>query len=181
MEIKPLRLKGTFEIISRRNGDSRGYFMRTYDRRIFADLGLQPVWEQESQSFNIRRDTIRGLHFQKPPLVETKFVSVLQGAIWDVFVDLRKDSETYGQWDSIELTAENDRAVYIPKGFAHGFRTLAENTLIAYKIDVLYQAELAGGIRWNDPSLNVNWQTQTPIISPRDEQLEFLENFISPF
>jgi dTDP-4-dehydrorhamnose 3,5-epimerase len=181
MRIESLRLSGTYRINLQRIGDARGYFMRFYDRKIFSEHGLTTEWEQESVSFNQSKDTVRGLHFQLPPLVETKLVRVVRGAIWDVFVDLRKDSETYGQWDALELSAENETAVYIPKGFAHGFRTLSENALVEYKIDVPYQADLASGIRWNDEKLNIDWNVENPIISERDERLALLSDFNSPF
>ncbi|HLM59625.1 MAG TPA: dTDP-4-dehydrorhamnose 3,5-epimerase [Pyrinomonadaceae bacterium] len=181
MQIKPRKLDGVFEIKLERIGDERGYFMRFYDREIFVRHNLQTVWEQESVSFNQAKDTVRGLHFQMPPLVETKIVRVAAGAIWDVFVDLRKDSETYGEWDALELSAENNLAVYIPKGFAHGFRTLAENTIVEYKIDVPYQSDLASGIRWNDQTLNIDWRIENPIISARDAEQQFFISFDSPF
>ncbi|MBA3632985.1 MAG: dTDP-4-dehydrorhamnose 3,5-epimerase [Acidobacteria bacterium] len=181
MYIEPLKLKDTYKINLKRIGDSRGYFMRFYDREIFARRGLQIVWEQESLSFNQAKDTVRGLHFQLPPFAETKIVRVVQGAIMDVFVDLRKGSETYGKWDALELSAENDTAVYIPKGFAHGFRTLTENTMVEYKIDVPYQANLASGIRWNDGTLGIDWKVENPIISARDGELQFFDSFDSVF
>lgn len=181
MEIKPLKLKGTFRLNFERRGDSRGYFMRFYDRARFAECGLPTVWEQESVAFNQAKDTIRGLHFQMPPLVEAKIVRVVQGAIWDVFVDLRKDSETYGKWDSLDLSAEKDTAVYLPKGFAHGYRTLSANTKIEYKIDVPYNADLAGGIRWNDETLGIDWKVENPTTSARDAGLQLLGSFDSPF
>ncbi len=181
MHIESLKLKGAYKIIFKRLGDSRGYFMRFYDRQIFSEHNLQTVWEQESVSFNQAKDTVRGLHFQLPPLVETKIVRVVQGAIWDVFVDLRKDSETYGQWDALELSAENETAAYIPKGFAHGFRTLSENTLVEYKIDVPYQADLASGISWKDIKLNIDWKVENPIVSARDAELGLFTDFDSPF
>ena len=181
MHIKPRKLNGIFEITLERINDARGYFMRFYNRQIFAEHGLQSVWEQESVSFNKNKNTLRGLHFQLPPYNETKIVRVAQGALLDVFVDLRKDSETYGEWDGIELSAENDTAVYIPKGFAHGFKTLTENTLVEYKIDASYNAESASGIRWNDASLAVEWNTENPIISARDAELQFFADFDSPF
>ena len=109
--------------------------MRFYNRGIFAAHNLQTVWQQESVSFNEEKNTLRGLHFQMPPHDETKIVRVVSGAIMDVFADLRKDSETYGKWDSIELSADNDTAVYIPKGFAHGFKTIAAEHSGRIKID----------------------------------------------
>ena len=181
MLIESLKLQGTYKINFKRIGDSRGYFMRFYDREIFSEHGLQTVWEQESVSFNRAKDTLRGLHFQLPPLVETKIVRVIQGAIWDVFVDLRKDSETYGEWDALELSAENETAVYIPKGFAHGFRTLSDDAAIEYKIDAAYRADLASGVRWDDKNLNIAWNLENPIISERDAALPSLVSFESPF
>jgi len=181
MQIAPLRLKDACRIKLERITDARGYFMRFYNREIFAAHGLQTVWEQESVSFNKDKNTVRGLHFQFPPFNETKIVRVVKGAIFDVFVDLRKGSETYGEWDAIELSAENDTAVYIPKGFAHGFKTLAENTLVEYKIDALYNAESAGGIRWNDAELAIDWNTENLIMSARDAALPALADFDSPF
>lgn len=177
MNIKPLKLEGTFEINFERVADERGFFMRLYDRQKFADHTLQTRWEQESLSFNRRKDTLRGLHFQLPPQAETKIVRVVRGAILDVFVDLRTDSSTFGKWDAVELSDENARAVYIPKGFAHGFRTLTDNTLIEYKIDVPYQAELADGILWNDKDLNIDWNIENPIISERDRNLKVFRDF----
>lgn len=181
MQIEPLKLDGTFKIKLERIGDNRGYFMRFYNRDIFAAHGLQTVWEQESVSFNKEKNTLRGLHFQLPPFNETKIVRAVQGAIWDVFVDLRKDSATYGEWDAIELSAENDTAVYIPKGFAHGFKTLTDNALVEYKIDANYSAESASGIRWNDEELNIDWNIENPITSERDGKLPLFRDFVSPF
>ena len=181
MQIKPLKLAGTFAIHSDRATDERGYFMRTYDRACFAEYGLKTVWQQESLSFNLAPDTIRGLHFQTPLFAETKVVRVLQGAILDVFVDLRKDSVTYGSWDAADLSSENGEAVYIPAGFAHGFRTLEPNTLVEYKIDVAYAPENSGGILWNDKTLDIDWQTENSIVSQRDDQLPPFDAFVSPF
>lgn len=181
MQLRQRKLEGPFELIFEPVRDDRGVFLRHYDRKFFADNGLQTVWEQESVSFNSSKSTLRGLHFQMPPLVEAKIVRVTYGAIWDVFVDLRTDSATYGQWDALELSASISNGIYIPKGFAHGFCTLAENTIVEYKIDVAYRPDLAGGIRWNDPSLAVDWKVEDPIISDRDANLQFFADFNSPF
>ena len=181
MQIEPLRLKGAYRIKLERIGDARGYFMRFYNREIFAAYNLQTVWQQESVSFNKKKNTLRGLHFQLPPFNETKIVRVASGAIYDVLVDLRKDSETCGEWEAIELSAENDTAVYIPKGFAHGFKTLADDTLVEYKIDANYNAESASGIRWNDADLAIDWKAENPIMSERDGKLPFFADFDSPF
>jgi len=181
VEITPLKLSGTFLIASPRRSDERGYFMRAYDRRAFAGMGLVTDWEQESLSFNREAGTIRGLHFQMPPAIETKMVRVLSGGILDVFVDLRRDSQTYGKWDSVLLSADEGKAVYLAAGFAHGFRTLEPETLIAYKIDVPYSPESAGGLRWDDPDLNIDWGISDAIISDRDARLDNFKEFNSPF
>lgn len=181
MQIEPLKLEGTYKIKLERIEDTRGYFMRFYNRDIFASYNLQTNWVQESVSFNKKKNTLRGLHFQMPPHDETKIVRVVSGTITDFFVDLRKSSPTYGKWDSIDLSAKNDTAVYIPKGFAHGFVTLEENTLVEYKIDANYSAESASGILWNDEDLAIEWNAEDPVISERDGQFQRFADFVSPF
>lgn len=181
MEIIPLKLEGSFEIRLAPRGDERGYFMRTYDRQMFAANGLQTEWMQENQSLSAQFNTVRGLHFLLPPHTETKLVRAVQGTILDVFVDLRRASKTFGQWDSIELSEGNHRAVYIPKGFAHGFCTLTERAVVQYKVDSSYVAESDAGIRWNDPAIGINWNVLNPILSERDKNLTLLSEFDSPF
>lgn len=181
MEIKPLKLKGSFEILLKRIGDSRGYFMETYSRRLFTEYGLQTDWVQENQSLSEHRHTVRGLHFQIPPAAQTKLVRVMRGEILDVFVDLRSGSATYGQWDSVKLSEENAKAVYIPRGFAHGFCTLTENVVIQYKVDNHYAPELEQGIRWNDSDIAVEWNVAEPILSAKDANLPFYKDFVSRF
>jgi len=172
MQIKPLKLGGTFEISMEPRRDQRGYFARSYDREIFTANGLNTNWVQENQSQSIQKDTIRGLHFQHPPFTETKLVRVVQGAILDVFVDIRKDSETFGQWDSVELTEDNFKYVYIPKGFAHGFRTLTEIATVQYKVDCVYSPEHDAGIFWNDEDLQIAWgNVDDPLVSEKDSKL----------
>jgi len=181
MDIKPLKLKGSFEIQLFPKGDIRGYFMRTYDYDTFVHQGLQTKWIQENQSLSTDINIVRGLHFLKPPYTETKLIRVVQGKILDVFVDLRKNSKTFGQWDSIELSEDNYKAVYIPKGFAHGFLALTKTVLVTYKVDSAYVPEYDSGIRWNDPDVGINWTITSPILSERDKNLPFLADFISPF
>lgn len=181
MEIKPLKLGGTFEITLTPHVDDRGYFVRAYDEKLFAQHGLQTHWLHDNQSRSARSHTLRGLHFQRPPHAETKLVRVVWGSVMDAFVDLRTESETYGQWDSIQLSADNFKMVYIPAGFAHGFCTLEPGTIVAYKVDSEYAPAFEGGLRWDDPALNISWPTTDPALSPRDRDHEFFENFISPF
>ncbi len=181
MNIKPLKLEGTFEIELSPIGDHRGYFLMTYSRKIFQEHGLQTEWLQENQSLSRAKHTIRGLHFQHPPHAETKLLRVIQGAMLDVFVDLRKSSPTYGKWDSIELTRDNNKMVYIPRGFAHGFCTLTENTIAQYKVDNLYCQEAEGSLRWNDPDIAIEWPATDPVLSDKDQNAPFMKDFLSPF
>ena len=181
MEIRPLRLRGTHEVLMDPQHDDRGYFVRTYDAAVFRAKGLQTSWVQENRSLSKRKGLIRGLHFQKPPHAETKLVQVVVGAIVDVFVDLRKDSDTFGQWDSIELSADYQRMVYIPKGFAHGFCTLTDEAMVLYKVDSYFAPEFEGGLSWNDENLNIRWPTDEPYLSAKDRGLPSLKELKSPF
>lgn len=181
MEIKPLKLEGTFEIILKRFGDARGYFMETYSQNVFAEHDLQTNWVQENQSLSEKKQTIRGLHFQLPPFAQAKLVRAVQGEILDVFVDIRKGSKTYGKWDAIHLSADNCKAVYVPRGFAHGFCTLTDNAIIQYKVDNPYAPDHDSGIRWNDSDINIDWETQNPILSAKDEKSQLFKDFVSPF
>ncbi|GAA3406326.1 dTDP-4-dehydrorhamnose 3,5-epimerase [Paenibacillus hodogayensis] len=178
MRIQPCALPGVYEITPTPRSDHRGYFMRTYDRKIWADHGLDRQWVQENESFSQRKGTIRGLHLQLPPYAETKLVRVTKGAIFDVFVDLRADSATFGQWGSIELTADNRKMVYIPSGFAHGFCTLADDCAVAYKVDNFYTPAYEGGVIWNDGTLGIAWPLEgEPVISSKDSLLPSLQMF----
>lgn len=181
MKIRPLKLNGTFEITLTPKADERGYFMRSYDRQIFADAGLVTGWQQENQSLSTQRGTIRGLHFQKPPFSETKLVRVISGSIFDIFVDLRAGSETYGQWDSVDLDANTHKMVYVPRGFAHGFCTLSSEAIVQYKVDSAYAPEHEDGIRWNDPDLAIEWPEMSYFVSERDQQLQLFRDFKTPF
>ncbi|MGC9994040.1 MAG: dTDP-4-dehydrorhamnose 3,5-epimerase [Terriglobia bacterium] len=181
MEITPRRLNGTYQIVLAPHGDERGYFMRVWDEQLSRQHGLTTAWVQENQSLSRRKGIIRGLHFQRPPHAETKLVRVAAGAILDVFVDLRKGSHTYGQWDSLELSAENHRVVYIPRGFAHGFCTLTDEALVVYKVDAYYAPESEGGLRWDDEVLRINWPTRDPLVSDKDKRLPSFKEFVSPF
>ena len=181
MEIRALKLSGTCEIGLVPQHDDRGYFMRTYDRELFAGMGLATSWAQESQSLSLRSGTIRGLHFQRPPYAESKLVQVVAGAVFDVFVDLRKDSKTFGQWDSIELSSAVQNMVYIPKGFAHGFCTLTTETLVVYKMDAPYSPASQDGLKWNDETLNIKWPTRDPFLSVRDRTFGSFADLATPF
>ena len=151
-----------------RHADERGFFARTWCVREFTEHGLDPALAQCSVSFNRRRGTLRGLHYQAPPSAEVKLVRCTRGALFDVALDLRPDSPTFRAWVGVELTEADGRALYIPRGFAHGFLTLAEKTEVAYQISTPYAPEAARGIRWNDPFHRIEWPGPVEVIAPRD-------------
>ena len=139
------------------HGDARGYFMETYSTRNFAAIGIDTVFVQDNQSFSSQKGILRGIHFQNNPMAQAKLVRVTKGAVLDVAVDLRKGSPTYRQWVSVELSAENKRMLFIPRGFGHGFRTLTDDVEFCYKVDNLYSKKCDRGIRYNDPAIGVDW------------------------
>jgi dTDP-4-dehydrorhamnose 3,5-epimerase len=178
---EPLKLAGTFAIKLKPYPDERGYLVVTYADDLFAKQGLVTSWVQDNQSVS-RRGVIRGLHFQVPPHQETKLVRVVAGAVWDVFVDLRRASPTFGQWDAIELSEDNYTMAYIPRGFAHGFCALTDRAVVAYKVDGLFAPAASGGIRWNDPTVAIRWpEAGEPIVSDRDRKLPLLKDITVPF
>lgn len=177
MIIKPGRLQGIYEISLIPNSDHRGHFTRTFDQQIYQDHGLDWNWVQENRSFSSRKGTIRGMHLQFGEYAETKLIRVTKGAIFDVFVDLRQESPTFGSWDSVLLTENNNKMVYISKGFAHGFCTLQEDCEVVYKVDRPYAPQHEGGVRWNDEALRITWPILKPVISDRDLQLPTLQEF----
>ncbi len=170
MEIKERKLKGVFEITLTPHIDNRGFFMRTFDENIFANFGINYKWVQENHARSNKKGIVRGLHFQLPPFTETKFVRCVKGKIIDVFVDLRKNSPTFGEWDSIVLSEENKKGIVIPRGFAHGYCTLTEFSDVLYKVDNYYHPEAESAILWNDPDININWPVKNPIISKKDSK-----------
>jgi dTDP-4-dehydrorhamnose 3,5-epimerase len=165
---------GVFMIEPERHCDARGHFTRTFCRAEFAARGLCADFVQTSASVNTQRGTLRGLHYQAAPAAETKLVRVVRGAAYDVAVDLRLDSPTYGRWVAAELSAENGRILYIPAGCAHGFQTLADDTELLYQIAPDYEPALSCGVRWNDPTLGIAWPIANPILSERDRTLPVL-------
>jgi len=166
-------LPGAWLLEPERFEDERGFFARTYCREEFAARGLDPTVAQCSVSFNHRRGTLRGLHFQAPPHEEVKLVRVTRGAVWDVIVDLRAESRTFKQHFSIVLSAEKGNQLYIPKGMAHGFQTLEDATEVLYQISEPYTAQSARGYRWDDPAFAIPWPESVTVISERDRELSF--------
>jgi dTDP-4-dehydrorhamnose 3,5-epimerase len=161
-------LDGLFVVEPDQSADDRGYFARTWCREAFADKGLDTDLAQCSTSFNRRRGTLRGLHFQAPPHEETKLVRCTRGRIFDVALDMRAGSATHGKWWAAELTADNGHMMFIPAGFAHGFQTLEDASEVFYQISAAYVPGAARGVRWDDPALAIEWPLPDPILSDRD-------------
>jgi dTDP-4-dehydrorhamnose 3,5-epimerase len=168
MQVIKSKLKGAKLIEPKVFGDHRGFFMESYSKKQYEDLGINDEFIQDNHSLSVPAGTLRGLHFQLEPKAQTKLVRVTSGAIYDVIVDIRKGSPTFGQWEGYIITAANKRQLLIPKGFAHGFCTLVENTEVLYKVDEYYAPEQDAGILWNDPDLGIDWPVLAPILSDKD-------------
>lgn len=168
MRFTPTRLADATLLDIEPHRHERGFFARSWCRNELAAHGLDSAIAQESISFNLRRGTLRGLHFQRPPHEETKIVRCTRGAIFDVLVDLRPGSPTYRRCEGFELTAENRRAIYIPKGFAHGFQTLIDEAEIVYQISAFHAQDAAAGYRYDDPAFGIAWPLPVSAISARD-------------
>ena len=170
-------------ISPRRFGDERGWFVETYNSEKYALLGVGVQFKQDNHSLSRSPWVLRGLHFQTPPRGQDKLVRCVRGRIWDVAVDVRKHSPTFGQWVAAELSAENGHQLFVPVGFAHGFLTLEPDTEVEYKVSDLYEPECDGGLIWNDPTLAVAWPLDgaAPVLSDKDTRLPALADFDSPF
>jgi dTDP-4-dehydrorhamnose 3,5-epimerase len=163
------KLKGAFILEPQCVGDERGFFARTFCFNEFTELNLKTNFVQCNVSFNNKKGTLRGMHFQVEPFAETKIVRCTMGAAYDVIIDLRPESPTFKEWISVELTAENRVSIYIPEGFAHGFQTLTDNTELFYQMAEFYHAESARGVRWNDPAFGIDWhELPERIMNKRD-------------
>ncbi len=163
------RLKGVYIIDMEPIRDERGFFARSFCQNDFTEHGLKVNVAQCNVSFNKKKGTLRGMHFQHPPKAEAKLVRCTRGKIYDVVIDLRPGSPTYCQWEAVELTADNYRALYIPEEVAHGFQTLEDNSEVFYQMYEFYAPEYAGGVRWDDPAFGITWPLPRPIISERDQ------------
>ena len=182
MKFIETKLKGVFIIEPEKFEDDRGFFARTFCRREFESYGLNPNVVQCNISYNKKKGTLRGMHYQIAPYEEAKLVSCIRGAIYDVIIDLRPDSPTYCQWDAITLYGFNfsthplippssNKLLYIPEGFAHGFITLSDDTAVFYQMSEFYMPEYTGGIRWNDPSFKISWPMDVAVIAEKDKTL----------
>ncbi|MDF2953365.1 MAG: dTDP-4-dehydrorhamnose 3 [Thermodesulfobacterium sp.] len=158
--------------------DHRGFFMESYNKKDFEEIGLFFNFVQDNHSLSIHAFVLRGLHFQLNPKAQAKVVRCLKGAIYDVVVDIRKGSPTFGKWIGVILTEYNKRQIVVPKGFAHGVLTLVPNTEILYKVDEYYSPEHDRSIRWNDPDLKIDWPTSNPILSEKDKNAPFLKDIL---
>ncbi len=164
------KLKGAFILEPQRLEDERGFFARTFCQEEFKVHGLDPRLAQCSISHNKKKGTLRGMHFQVAPYEETKLVHCTRGAIFDVIIDLRAASSTFKKWIAVELTSDDHRMLYIPRGFAHGFQTLEDGSEVFYEISEFYHPECATGVRWNDPAFGIEWPIPGAIVVARDQQ-----------
>ena len=168
MKFQETELNGAYLIELERSEDERGFFTRVWDKKLYEEKGLNSELLQISLSYSKKRGTLRGMHFQKKPFEETKLVRCTKGKIFDVIIDLQPESSTYKKWFSIELSADNLQALYIPEGFAHGFQTLEDNCEVCYHMSNWFSLEHARGIRWDDKEFDIKWPIENPIISKKD-------------
>lgn len=183
MEVINTNIPGVMLLKPRYFFDQRGYFVETYNKRSAQDLGVTACFVQDNQSLSIKRGTVRALHFQVPPKSQAKLVRVLRGSIYDVAVDLRTGSSTYGHWVAVTLTSNGGEQLFVPRGFGHGFCTLEPNTEVAYKVDEYYAPEWERGLAWDDPTLAIDWPIAPgdAILSDKDRKLGRFTDFVSPF
>ncbi|QEC51283.1 dTDP-4-dehydrorhamnose 3,5-epimerase [Anseongella ginsenosidimutans] len=180
MQITPTPLEGVLIFEPRVFHDSRGYFLESFNKKVLKENNLAFDFVQDNQSLS-QQNTLRGLHFQAPPYAQAKLVRVARGAVLDVVVDIRKTSPTYGKHFSIVLSDENNLQLLIPEGFAHGFLVIENNTVFVYKCSQYYHKESEGGIFWADKHLAIDWGTDNPIVSEKDQLLPQFDSFESPF
>ena len=173
-------IKGLYLIESDCFGDNRGWFMETFNEAKFHEMGIDAKFVQDNLSYSAQKGTLRGMHYQRAPHSQAKLVRCIRGAIVDVVVDIRKGSPTYGKWVSFELSEENKKMLFIPKGMAHGFLTITDEVLFQYKCDELYNKESEGGIRYDDPTINIDWGSLLngiePVLSEKDKTAPCLED-----
>ena len=179
----PLAISDVLLLQPKKFSDHRGYFLETFSHREFLRAGIKCNFVQDNQSLSVRRGTIRGLHVQLPPHAQAKLIRVLKGAIFDVAVDLRHRSPTFGRWCGATISAENHNQLFVPRGFAHAFCTLDSNTEVAYKVDDYYASECEAGVIWNDPILDIDWPVAPGevVVSDKDSRLPRFSTFESPF
>jgi dTDP-4-dehydrorhamnose 3,5-epimerase len=162
-------LAGAYIIEIDKHADDRGFFARTYCQNLFREIGIQDTFVQSNISFNLKKGTLRGMHFQAEPHAESKIVSCFTGEIYDVIIDLRTSSDTYCEWFGIFLNDRDNKSLYIPRGFAHGFQTMQDSCLVHYQMGSFYNPEYARGIRWNDSCFKISWPRAVTSVSVKDE------------
>ncbi|NUU60995.1 dTDP-4-dehydrorhamnose 3,5-epimerase [Paenibacillus agri] len=176
MKVTPLKLQGASLLEPVVHGDSRGFFMESYNEQTMHSLGITHNFIQDNHSLSAEVGVLRGLHYQLNPKAQTKLIRVLSGVIYDVIVDVRRNSPTFGQWVGVILSEHNKRQLLVPKGFAHGFCTLVPNTQVLYKVDEYYSPQHDCGILWNDPALGIDWPVTNPILSDKDQRHPLLKD-----
>ncbi len=186
VQVIPTGLSGVVVVVPTRHGDHRGFFSETWNRSRLAAAGLDIDFVQDNQSLSAATGTLRGLHFQAPPHAQDKLVRCGRGRLWDVAVDIRRGSPTFGRWHGEELSAENGRQLLVPAGFLHGFVTLEPETEILYKCSDVYAPDCDGAVRWDDPDLAIAWPAEAcangaPILSAKDAAAPLMRDFVSPF
>jgi dTDP-4-dehydrorhamnose 3,5-epimerase len=174
MKFLRTKLEGLWLIELELREDERGFLARIYCEREFAARGFNTRWPQGNLTLTKKRGMIRGMHYQAHPKPEFKLIRCEAGAIFDVLVDVRRDSPTFGKWEAFELTAQKRRSLFVPDGFAHGFQCLTDNCEVSYQMSEFYYADLARGLRWNDPQVGINWPVANPMLSERDRNLPLL-------
>lgn len=181
MTFQPTTLEGSYLIGLSPHGDPRGWFMRTYCKNTFREIGHDKDWVQLNHSYTESAGTLRGMHFQLRPYSEIKLVRCIAGSVFDVIVDLRKNSDTYMQWFGAEISAVNKKMMYIPEGFAHGFQTLMDDTELIYHHSEYYTKDSEGGIRFDDPSINIKWPLNIINVSERDKSFPLIDSNFKAF
>lgn len=180
MEVVETKLKGVLVLKPRVFEDARGYFYESYNANLFKNAGLDLNFVQDNQSLS-QKGVLRGLHFQNNPWAQGKLVRVICGSVFDVAVDIRKNSPTYGEWFGLELNEQNKWMMYIPEGFAHGFATLEDNTIFSYKCTNFYNKDSEDCLLWNDPDIGINWNITNPLLSEKDLKGKRIKDFVSLF
>ncbi len=182
IDVERTKLSGCVIITPKKFGDERGYFCEIYNRPQLAAMGVDVEFVQDNQSLSRHKGTLRGLHYQAPPFAQDKLVHVVAGRVLDVVVDVRPQSAHYGEWVSVELSAENGKQLFVPKGFLHGFLTLTNDVIVQYKVSDVYDAASDGAVRFDDPNLAIDWQWDGAILlSEKDQNAPLFKDWLNPF
>jgi dTDP-4-dehydrorhamnose 3,5-epimerase len=181
MKFTETELKGVWLMEPVVHEDNRGFFLESFSSREMESLGLPGQFVQDNHSRSLSKGVVRGIHFQKPPFAQSKLVRVVRGSVFDVVVDLRTGSKTFGTWVGVTLSDINKKMLFIPKGFGHGYCTLTDDSEFLYKVDAYYSAQHDAGVRWNDPDIGIQWPVTDPTLSQKDLALPLLKDLLSPF